>query len=144
MNRILWAAPIALAACATAPSQLATDAALIQTGVAVVAATLQAEPGVSAADKATITGIVTAVNVAVAGLPTDGKASASAIVSAVQRLQPIAAVYLRPGTQLAIALDAAVALLPVVLQAAGIVGAHPVAAHAMPVGMARGVLAGMK
>lgn len=145
MNRFLLAAPIALIACSLTPTQLASDVQLIETGVEIIAPVLLAKQGISAVDAATInkdlSTIASAGDAIVKATTTDAALSARTFVAAVQSLEPIAQTYLPAGSQEAVAVQAAVALLPIVLQAAGVSpGVMAARVQTMPPAEARGVL----
>lgn len=145
MNRFLLAAPIALIACSLTPTQLASDVQLIETGIEIIAPVLLAKAGITSAEVSTINSDVAIVrssaNAIVSATNADATLTVRTLVSAVQGVAPIAARYLPAGSQEAVAVQAAVALLPIVLQAAGVSpGVMAARVQTMPPAEARGVL----
>jgi hypothetical protein len=143
MNRraiILGISGAALAACsptppASAPTQSPwlTDADLITSGVVAVAPAILADPKISAADAATINNAVAQVQAADTALHQAATLTAAApaaqeIQTALQLMAPIGIAVLGATTPAGIAITAAVALMPVLLQASGV--SAPVAALA--------------
>lgn len=145
------AAPIliSLPACtpgATTQTQVQLDAGLITAGITAVAPAILADPKLSPADAATIRSAVATVqaaNAVVQGATAATGGPVQQIAAAVRLLAPLV-VSGDPSSPQVIAVNAAVALLPVLLQAAGL----PPAAMAtmrpgMPAAEARMVLKGI-
>lgn len=125
MTRFLWAAPLALAACATTPSQVQTYAALIDAGVIAYTPVVLATNGITPSDAAAITrysqAVQEAANAIAKASAADAKISVGTLVGAVRALEPIALRYLPAGSQNALAVEATVSLLPSILAASGVV-----------------------
>jgi len=132
MNRrhLLLAAPAFLAACGTPVSQVQTYADLITTGVTVFAPV--AKTKASPADQAVIDQAVSAIQAADAAIDAnkDAAVNAQTIVTWVQKIVPIATALLPAGSTEALAATAAMALLPAILRAVGVVS---VGAYLAPV-----------
>lgn len=125
MNRrflLTSAAATALAACGTQTSQLQAYADLITTGVAVFAPV--AEKNATPEQIATIERSVAAVQAADKALATstgqDATLNAQNLVVAVQAVAPIALALLPAGSTEALAVTAALSLVPALLRLAGV------------------------
>lgn len=141
MNRrtILTALPaLALIACqpgATPQTQLQTTAALVTAGVAAVAISVLATPNLAPDTAAKINSAVASVNAAngvIQGATATPGTAAQQIVVAVRLAAPLLLGVLNASSPEAIAIQAALALLPTILAAAGV---PPVQAMAGPAGM---------
>ena len=128
-----------LAACSTgAPTltQLQTDAALVTAGAAAVAVSVEATPNLDPAVRAKIDSAMATVNAANGVIQqstqTPGTAAQQFVV-AVRVAAPLLLATLNPSSPEAIAVNAALALLPTILTAAG-VPAAPVPAARLGMG----------
>lgn len=146
---LIFATPAYLAACSgkVTPSQLVTDADLVTSGVDLFApiARLNASP----ADQANIDRAVEAVHAADKAIQTaagaDTTLSVRSLQAGVMALVPLALSYLPKDSSYALAAQAALALLPAILRAAGLASA-PMAAKTpgMSEAQARLVLRGAR
>ena len=129
-RRSVLASVLALAACTGVPTetQVQTTAALVTAGVDAVAASVLATPGLASTTATEINSAVATVNAAnqtiqqaTTTVPTD----AQAIVSAVKIAAPMLLAQLDPKSKSpeAMAANAAMALLPTILAAAGVASA---------------------
>jgi hypothetical protein len=144
----LCSIPALLAACSQpiTMTQVQTDANLIAAGVSAVAPAILADPKLAPADAATIRSAVAVIqqaNSVIQGTTVTPSGSVQQIVAAIRLLAPVALVALDASSPQAIAINAAVALLPVLLQAAGMPPAAMASAHpSMSAAEARMVLKG--
>lgn len=129
MNRrtLLSAIPaLALAACqpgASTQTQLQTIAGLATAGVDAVAASVLSTPGLAATTAAKITAAqatVDAANAAIQKAPTTLPSNAQALALAIQVAKPLLLGAVQPGSDAAIGINAAFALVPTILAAAGV------------------------
>lgn len=130
---LILALTIALAACQTgtnARTQLQTDSALVTAGVAAVAASVLATPSLAPDTAAKIGNAVATVNAAnqvIQGATQTTGTNAQALVVAIKMAAPMILAMLNPTSAEAIAINAALSLLPTIMTAAG-VPATPMAA----------------
>lgn len=144
-RRLALLAPLAFAACATTggtASPLATDAALIDTGLSIVVPVVLASRGITPAEINAVNSAMMAVHAATAALASGGSiTSQQAIIAGVQAVAEVAGRYLPAGSQEALAVVAATRLAVLFLPP-GTVGAGT--ASGMTVAQARRVLAGVR
>jgi hypothetical protein len=126
-------------------TQLQTTAALVAAGVDAVAASVLATPNLSATTAAQINGAVTTVNAAnqvIQQATTAAPTSAQQIVAAVKIAAPLLLATLNASSPEAVAINAALALLPTILAAAGVAAAAPAPGKTMDPAEAMLVLKG--
>jgi hypothetical protein len=124
-RRVFLASPPALVlfGCSQTPSQLATDAQLIANAIGIVAPVILAGKGITPAEITAVTNAVTDIQASAVALGSALGSSgtwAAKLAKAVQVIEPIALEYMAPGSQASLAISAAVALLPLFLQVAGL------------------------
>ena len=147
-RRILLAAPLAMAACQSAVpplTQLQTTSALVTAGVSAVAASVLSTPNLAPATSDKIKAAlatVNAANQAIQGATVTTASNAQEIVAAVKIAVPLLLARLDPQSPEAIALNAAMALLPTVLAAAGVTATSAGPAAGMDPVRARLILQG--
>jgi len=141
MKRALVALVLLFTACSITPSQLASDARLIASGIAAVTPVLAllAPSQATAINDASATAHAAAEAVARA-TGADTTVSVRTLARVVGELEPIGARYLPVGSREATLLSAAASLLPVLFGAVGLAGASK--PGAMGVDEARKVLRG--
>lgn len=125
--------PLALAglvvACSVTATQVATDAGLISSGLTAAVAAIAATPGVDQTKLATLNADLLTVQKAAAAIAAAPSPTlASEIGTAVDDLAPIAEALVPASSYVVVAVEAAVALVPVLLNEAG----APVVAAATP------------
>jgi len=138
---------LTLAGCqpgATPQQQLQADAALVTAGVAAVAVSVEATPNLDPATKTKIDNALATV-VAANGIIQQSTAvpgtAAQQLIAAIRVAAPILLGLLNPASAEAIAINAALALLPTILAAAGVtVAPAPAAKLTMNPATARMVL----
>ena len=141
------ASALILAACTAkpTPSQAATDAALLATGVASLVTALQTvQPPVAPDDLAKIQGYLTVIQQGAASLAaaTAGTSTtAQAIAAAVQEIAVLVTPYIPGIGPYKDLINAAITLLPTFLASAGVAGARADAVPAGNVALARALLA---
>jgi len=145
---------LALAACTTpTPAQVATDAGLISSGLTAAIAAIAAVPGVDQTKLATVNADLLILQKAAAAISVQSNPTlATEIATAVDDLAPIAESLVPGSSYIVVAIEAATALVPVLLNEAGapattkaamtasgaIHGAAPI--PVMSADMARGIL----
>jgi hypothetical protein len=120
---IVLASAVALAGCSstpsTAPSQIATDANLIATGLSAAVAQIALVPGVNQTTLATIQADVTLVQKDAASIASATSAPSAStvaeIVQTVQAVAPVALALVPGGSALVPVIDAAVSLAPALI-----------------------------
>ena len=131
--------PLGLGACAsTTPSQLATDVALIASGLGAAIAAIAAIPGVPVATVKQLQGYLATIQAdakaVAAATATVATGTVQEIASVVQALAPIALSFVPGGSAVWSIVNSALSLLPSVLAAVGVSGASPVKAVYSPDG----------
>ena len=120
-----------------APPQVAQDIALIAQGLAAVANSLTGIPGIPADTLAKIKGDITKIQTAAASVATDTTGSAwptnvQGITSLIGEIADVALPLIPGGAPFVLAVNAAQALVPILLAAIGVVGAKPGPAGVTP------------
>jgi hypothetical protein len=137
--------PLALAACqGQTASQLQSDVTALSTGLSGVVAALQAVPGVAAsviAQAQTAIATIQANASAIASALTPSATTVQSISSAVTALSGLLTPFFPGAPAIAAVIQAAVAIVPVILSEAGVSGAVAGAGVGMSAAQARAILA---